>query len=198
MSANTKDRLLDAAQILVQTRGYNAFSFHDLATVVGITTASIHYHFPTKSKLGAELVRRYTDNFMTALGDPLATPAESQLRRYASLFRRVVTKGRMCLCGMMGSESDGIPAEVAAEVRKFFLANERWLVRVIEATGERSAAARSKARFFVASMEGAMLLARASGSTASFDDVARIALPVAVSKSDRPKSPQRRNALLVP
>lgn len=33
---------------MMQTRGYNGLSFRELAKEVGIKSASIHYHFPTK------------------------------------------------------------------------------------------------------------------------------------------------------
>ena len=55
----TATTILDAAQQLAQTRGYNAFSYRDLAERVGIRTASIHYHLPTKGDLGVALVARY-------------------------------------------------------------------------------------------------------------------------------------------
>ena len=43
--ADTRDKLMDLAEELLQTVGYNAFSFHDLADRIGIKTASIHYYF---------------------------------------------------------------------------------------------------------------------------------------------------------
>ena len=175
---STKKKLLDAASLLVQTRGYNGFSFHDLAAAVGITTASIHYHFPTKANLGQQLVKRYTAEFMAALGDPKASPPSPRLRHYVGLFRAALSEGRMCLCGMIGAEVDGVPAEVSAEVREFFRANELWLMRVFEAAGAHTATARRKARLFVSALEGAMLIARASGDTGSFDDVTKTALAI--------------------
>src|SRR5579862_1588267 len=57
--SSTRDRILDIAQRLIQSRGYNAFSFDDLAEELDIRTASIHYHFPTKADLGIALLRRY-------------------------------------------------------------------------------------------------------------------------------------------
>src|SRR5215469_13260265 len=175
---NTKKELLDAASLLVQTRGYNGFSFHDLRAAVGITTASIHYHFPTKANLGQQLVKRYTAEFMAALGDPKTSPPSQGLRHYVRLFRATLSEGRMCLCGMIGAEVDGVPGEVSAEVREFFRANELWLTRVFERAGAHSATARGKARLFVSALEGAMLIARASGDPGSFDDVAKTALGI--------------------
>ena len=175
---STKKKLLDAASSLVQTRGYNGFSFHDLAAAVGITTASIHYHFPTKADLGQQLVKRYTAEFMAALGDPKASSLSQRLRHYVGLFRAALSEGRMCLCGMVGAEVDGVPAEVSAEVREFFRANELWLMQVFEGAGAHTATARGKARLFLSALEGAMLIARASGDTGSFDDATKTALTI--------------------
>jgi TetR/AcrR family transcriptional repressor of nem operon len=79
---------------------------------------------------------------------------------------------------MIGAEVDGVPAEVSAEVREFFRANELWLTRVFERAGAHDAAARRKAKLFVSALEGAMLIARASGDTGSFDDVTKTVLAI--------------------
>jgi len=194
---STKKELLDAASLLVQTRGYNGFSFHDLAAVVGITTASIHYHFPTKANLGQQLVKRYAAEFMAALGDPKASPPSQGLRRYVGLFRAALSEGRMCLCGMIGAEFDGVPAEVSAEVREFFRANELWLMQVFEKAGDRSATARGKTRLFVSALEGAMLIARATGDTGSFDDVTKTALAICGVSGSRRHINQRSSSTRV-
>ena len=43
---STRERILDSAQALAQARGFNAFSYADIATELGVKKASIHYHFP--------------------------------------------------------------------------------------------------------------------------------------------------------
>ena len=55
----TRARILDAAEQLVQTRGFNGFSYADVATELGVTKASLHYHFPGKAELGEALIARY-------------------------------------------------------------------------------------------------------------------------------------------
>jgi len=60
---DTAKQILDVAQEMVQTRGYNAFSYADISAQVGIRKASIHYHFPNKSDLGKEVVARYRERF---------------------------------------------------------------------------------------------------------------------------------------
>jgi TetR/AcrR family transcriptional repressor of nem operon len=59
----TAQRILDIAEGLVQTRGFNNFSYADIATELGITKASLHYHFPGKAELGQAIVARYAKRF---------------------------------------------------------------------------------------------------------------------------------------
>ena len=66
-ASETATRLMDAAQLLIMERGYNAFSYKDLAESVGIRTASIHYHFPSKGDLGLAVMGRYLGKLDDAL-----------------------------------------------------------------------------------------------------------------------------------
>lgn len=52
---NRKDQILTVALELLQTKGYESFSYQDLSEQLGITKASIHHHFPKKSDLGVAL-----------------------------------------------------------------------------------------------------------------------------------------------
>lgn len=173
-----KNELLDSAERFVKKRGYSGFSFHDLAKEVDITTASIHYHFPTKAKLGECLVKRHTCRFMSALGDSDKFVPARQLRRYVRLFRDEIVRGRMCLCGIIAAEVDNIPVEIIVEVRSFFRENERWLAQVLVADGLSAKEAALNAKLLIATLEGGMLLARASGKPQSFDKVASATLGV--------------------
>jgi AcrR family transcriptional regulator len=42
--SETSARILDVAERLVQMRGFNAFSYADVADVLKVTKASLHYH----------------------------------------------------------------------------------------------------------------------------------------------------------
>ena len=170
------DEVLQVAERMARTAGYNGFSYREIAKDVGIKAASVHYHFPSKADLGAAVGRRYTERFMAALGapdDPQATP-EVLLRRYIEAFRRaLVDEGLMCLCGVFGAEIADLPPPVAAEAKRFFELNIDWLAKVFErAGGERTPEqARAAAMHVVATLEGAMILARALDDPAAFDAV---------------------------
>lgn len=187
-TATKAQEILDSAERLTRRRGYNGFSFRDLATEVDIKSASVHYHFPTKADLGAAVAHRYTGRFIDALGDPndpLAAP-HALLERYVDAFRRALVMDRqMCLCGMLGAEVESLPAEVAAEVRAFFERNIQWLAAVLtrragDAAGDR-ATPEKQALTILALLEGAMVVARTLGRDEVFDrivdNVATLARP---------------------
>jgi TetR/AcrR family transcriptional regulator, transcriptional repressor for nem operon len=169
--SDTKSRLLDVAAGLAQTRGYHGFSFHDLADAVGIKTASIHYHFPTKTDLGRQMVQRYTKEFMDRLGPVDDAPPRACLARYVALFRASLGQGRMCLCGMMGAEITGVPEAVLGDVQAFFAANRDWLTQVMGRTDTPQPAL--EAGIFLATLEGALMIARVAGDPDGFVAVAR-------------------------
>jgi len=168
----TRSRILDVAELLVQTRGFNGFSYADIAAKVGITKASLHYHFATKADLGHTLVARYTEGFGAAL-DRIhinLQDVRAQLRAYVELYSGVLREGRLCLCGMVAAEYATLPAAMQEALRVFFELNERWLAELLE-QGAREAyrtSAADAARMLVGALEGEMLVARAYGDPERF------------------------------
>src|SRR6267154_6700053 len=99
--SETAEQILDLAETLIQTRGYSAFSYQDIADSLGIRKASIHYHFPSKTDLGIAVVDRYIARFGTAL---VAIAAESDNSSMAMLDHYVgpyqqfaATADKVCL-----------------------------------------------------------------------------------------------------
>ena len=65
--ANTRSSILDVGERLVQVRGFNGFSYADVAAELSVTKASLHYHFPSKAELGEALIARYAERSRTRL-----------------------------------------------------------------------------------------------------------------------------------
>ena len=177
---STAERILDIAQRLVQSRGFNGFSYADIAEEVGIRKASIHHHFPGKEDLGRRLMERYHEAFIARLAEIEADAPDAgrRLRRYVRIYADVLRNDdRMCLCGMLAADFHTLPASVKGAVRAFFDANEAWLGRIIE-DGRKarqlkfSGPAAPQARFLLSSLEGAMLVARPYGDVARFQETA--------------------------
>src|SRR4029079_1922981 len=87
-AADTAQRILDVAERLVQTRGFNGFSYADIAEVLDVTKASLHYHFPSKADLGRRLIERYEQTFLAGLKGIDATGAapREELKSYARTY----------------------------------------------------------------------------------------------------------------
>jgi len=158
-----RDRLLDAAEARARRGGYHGFSFREIAADVGVKSASVHHHYPTKADLGAALVRRYADRARDALGEP--STAEAARGRVIALFRAALERDdKMCLCGLFGAERDTLPPEVARETAAFFRMLLTYLERAQGADWRGESAAG-----LVARLEGALLIARTLGDPALFD-----------------------------
>ena len=61
--AKTKDKIAALGDELIRTRGFNAFSYHDIAETLGIKNAAVHYHFPSKEQLGADILKNSQQKF---------------------------------------------------------------------------------------------------------------------------------------
>lgn len=159
--------ILDVAQELIQRRGYNGFSYADIAERLKVTKASLHYHFASKAELGRALIERYHATFVAALEaiDHETSDPAGQLQRYVRLYDLVLSDDRMCLCGMLAAEFTTLPKAMQARLRKYFDANERWLAQVL-ARGRAGdhlrfpESARERAKLLVGALEGAILVAR--------------------------------------
>src|ERR1700750_901657 len=115
---DTAQRILDVAEELVQVRGFNAFSYADVAGELGITKAGLHYHYPGKAELGEALITRYSERFAAALDniDELDATAREKLAAYVSLYSDVLGARRMCLCGMLAAEYQTLAEPIRAEI----------------------------------------------------------------------------------
>lgn len=175
---DTRSAILDVAERLVQRRGFNGFSYGDVASELGITRAALHYHFPEKSELGESLISRYAGRFleMLSLIDGCEMPSLQKLESYCDLYGLALRDERMCLCGMLAAEYQTLPDLMRERVHGFFEDNRRWLATLLEIGREEgslavAASPQEAAQMIIATLEGAMLVARAYGNTDLFDSV---------------------------
>ncbi|MGZ5295695.1 MAG: TetR/AcrR family transcriptional regulator [Actinomycetota bacterium] len=173
--ADTPTRILDVAERLVQRRGFNGFSYADVASELSVTRASLHYHFAGKAELGEALIERYASGFAEALADvdQRVADAPAKLEAYVELYADVLRRERMCLCGMLAAEYETLPQPMRDSVIRFFDDNEVWVRRVLEqgqqeGTLHLDGAASEVARAIVSALEGAMLVSRPYGDVARF------------------------------
>jgi TetR/AcrR family transcriptional regulator, transcriptional repressor for nem operon len=178
-STGTAQRILDVAELLVQRCGYNGFSYADIAGELGVTKASLHYHFASKAELGEALIERYSARFAEALEgiDSTISAAGAKLEAYANLYADVLRGDRMCLCGMLAAEYQTLPQQMRGSVIRFFDSNAIWLASVLadgqsEGTLSFGGSPADAAQTVLGALQGAMLIARPYGDVARFQAAA--------------------------
>ena len=175
------DEILDLAQEMIQTRGFNAFSFQDIAHELGIKKASVQFYFPKKEDLGQKVVQRYCDRFDTFLAelDRENLDLKEALARYLVPFYQVSQGGNLvCLCGVLGGEFVSLPTQVQQEVETFFRKQESWLTQCLAKGAERGefspkASPAACAKSFFAALQGALIIARSRHDPDYFHQVAQ-------------------------
>ena len=173
MNTNAREAILSAATQIAQSHGYSALSIRDLAAAVGIKPASIYYHFPGKTELAAAVAKRYCEDGVVALQEisDEASTALNAVGRFPEIFRRSLEReNRLCLGSFMGAETDDLPQEVLAEIRRFSEINIDWIANKLIESGKCdpvSAVVRASSIF--AAIAGAQLLARTRSDINLFD-----------------------------
>lgn len=170
--SGTADLILDTAQDLMQTRGYSAMSFQDIAERVGIRKPSIVHHFPSKSALGEAVLRRYRETFAERLEDQGADPERDPwavLEVYLAPFLDVArTDDKVCLFGAMSGEGVALPEAMRREIEAFFDLHQRWLENTLRVGRDRGAfrlpgTPGDAARLLFCALQGALLVKRTTG-----------------------------------
>ena len=182
MEIDTKTALLNSAEFAVRSKGFDGFSYADLANDVGIRKASIHYHFPTKAALSAALMTRYHTELTGRCVEIEETceTAGARMRALIALYRAALNDGKtLCLCVSLIISRESLSNEVTDKIREFRRMLTRWIENVFalgktdhSITGVEDP--KAEARAALALLEGAHLTARAESSVQTFDDAVEV------------------------
>lgn len=174
---DTKTALLDSAEQAVRERGYDGFSYADLAAAVGIRKASVHHHFPAKADLAEALIDRYSRAAFARLEeiDAQHASAGARLAALVAFYRHATAGGtKLCLCVAFCTGRDSLSPQVLASLDAFRVRVAAWLSDVF-ALGKTDGSIAgvsdpiAEAQACLAQLEGAQLVARAARDCARFD-----------------------------
>jgi TetR/AcrR family transcriptional repressor of nem operon len=105
---DTRTKILDVAEELIQRVGVNAMSYKHISDAVGIRKASIHHHFPKKDDLVDELLKRcqvsYGENYASIVDGPDSAP--EKLRKLAGVFQHGLVANKLCLVGSISTDKN--------------------------------------------------------------------------------------------
>lgn len=175
--SETITAILDAAECLVRTGGYGALDHDEVAKLAGCEPARIRLVYPERADLGVAVVRRYMETVLSSLGAPddrAGSPIDRLQWLIRMLRRTVGDDGRMCPCGALAGEVAMLPAPVTAEVRRYFDRIGGWIARLMaqgSTQGGTGPDTRAKAMRVLATLQGALMMARMERDPGLFDQI---------------------------
>jgi AcrR family transcriptional regulator len=166
----TDDQLLDRLTDVFRSVGFDGASLADLAAVTGLQKSSLYHRFPGgKEQMATEVVERLGTASVSGALAPLAS--DQSMRNQVVEIGRALTAfyeagAKSCLLDTM---SVGVPGTTTAVA--LTAAANRWITafeRIAASTGVKPALARARAQDSIASIEGALVLARVTGDHRPF------------------------------
>ena len=166
----TRRKILDLAESLLQTQGYNGFSYHHISQALNIKNAAIHYHFPTKEQLGLAIIKRTRDRFGKWIHHPenRILPVRKQIDWFIKTYQYNLSKDRICLIGALATDYQTLPASMQVAVDKLSYEIQSWVSGLLESgqqNGQLSFNGNSqdKALSIICALTGSLQLVRVLG-----------------------------------
>lgn len=157
---NSRDRIIEAANRLIYTKGFNQTSFADVAEVVGITKGNLHYHFRSKEELLEAIInyRMGTISELLEQWDQQFPDAKDRLKRFAQMMLNeqhdIVRYG--CPMGSLNVELGKCQLSLQARTREMFDLFQDWLEKALKQLDTKGSKSRSK--HLLAMAQGAALM----------------------------------------
>lgn len=173
----SKAKLLDAAIRVVRTKGYSATRIEDVCAEAGVTKGSFFYHFKSKDDLALAAVEHWKSSagelFANAPYHLAADPLDRVLA-YVD-FRKTILTGELreftCFAGTLVQETYATNAQLRAACESSICGHAKTLEADFEAAMQKygvidEVTAASLARHTQCVIQGAFILAKATGSAA--------------------------------
>ena len=189
-TADTRERLLDAATDLVARGGYHGTGMNAVLGASGVPNGSLYHHFPGgKDELIAASIRRTgaasCEQIAAALDGGVEAAVRSMFGFTAARLRRDRYEAG---CRIATPLADAAP-EAEAVRRSAVEAFDSWAEVIAErlvTDGWDRRSARATAGTLVALLQGALLLARGQRSTRPLDDALDAALDLVAARAPAP------------
>jgi TetR/AcrR family transcriptional repressor of nem operon len=171
MSSTTRDKIIQAAEELMLTRGYPATRVDEICEAAGVSKGSFYHFFPTKEDLGLAVLEAFAGrNDQLIAGGPQGAVADP-VERALTLVDHITEIagelwGRGCLLGNfaldLGDTNPRIHQAVSNLFRKVAHALAGGMDPLTSSDGVAAASSgQDLAEHFIIVVEGALILAKA-------------------------------------
>lgn len=163
-SADTRTRILQAAQRLFRKRGYHATGLNDILEMAQAPKGSMYHHFPAgKEEIGVHVIQNITAGLLGLFAQSRARSAQAMVQQVGEQLVTVAVKTQFEICALFSAfvaERKTSPLLGAAVAEAYGQMLDALQARIMR-DGAPARAAREKAQIALALLEGGSLLAQA-------------------------------------
>jgi len=131
----TRERIIELGEDLIRTRGYNAFSYQDISTELGIKNAAVHYYFPSKANLGTSIIRTNVQRFEEMVDNMHSRGFDEwqQLDTFMKIYLKSHREHKLCIVGSLGSDYYSLHETTRQELAGMTEKILAWLSQILAA-----------------------------------------------------------------
>jgi len=129
----TREKIIELGENLILTKGYNAFSYQDISTELGIKNAAIHYYFPTKEKLGTSIVKTNIQRFEEMVDNMHSRNFDElqQLETFIKIYIKSQRDQKLCIVGSLGPDFSTLNETTKSELVRMTELILKWLTDIL-------------------------------------------------------------------
>lgn len=129
---STRETIITLGDHLIRDKGFNAFSFYDIAKTLNIKNASIHYHFPSKTDLGIAVLRKQRDGLKSLIEANSTKSPYTKLHAFLSIYSRIKEEGKVCIVGSLATDLNSVDEKIAQELKTLAHDILFWVTQILE------------------------------------------------------------------
>lgn len=127
----TRETIVDKADQFIRNKGYNAFSFKDISNDIGIKTASIHYHFPTKSDLGVATIKEHIARTEALKKRVAHESPQIKLEAFLDVQTQIKRENKVCIVGSLATDLNTLDDTIKTELQLFAKIVIEWITEIL-------------------------------------------------------------------
>ncbi len=130
----TREKILELGENLIRTKGYNAFSYQDISSELGIKNAAVHYYFPSKENLGTSVVKTNIQRFDEMIDNMHSRKFDEwqQIETFIKIYIKSHREQKKCLVGSLSPDYNTLSETTKAELKRMIEIILKWLTDLLD------------------------------------------------------------------
>ncbi len=129
----TREKIMELGEDLIRSKGYNAFSYQDISSELGIKNAAVHYYFPSKENLGTSIVKTNIQRFEEMVENMHSRSFDElqQLETFIKIYIKSHREQKICIVGSLGPDFNTLSETTKAELKRMTEIILKWLSGIL-------------------------------------------------------------------